>query len=529
MLVPLLILLFVLATTAVAQEPEPQGEPVPYEPEGVVISRTELPYGVQAQTNISANKDSFLSSLNANTNYGFSQTMGLGYAFGSFNAMRMLMEFNISSLPANAIIDKAEIFIYQQSVVPPGDASMGFKAQYMKSQWSEGSVTWNNANYLGGAVIGIADVTNTLGWKTGDVTDLVESWYSGAQPNYGLIVTGDEGPQNNRSRVFRSRQFAGFAPYIQVTYTACNDLEPPTSSMVPLPSWSDGSFLVQWGATDHSGSGVEWYDVDYNINSSGWVQWKKHTTSTSATFKEAGNNDLVQFRTRAADNCGNVGDWSSVVSTRVDTQPPNIVVNPLPQFTYSSNFIVSWSGSDNGSGLKNMDVQYRNANGGNWLDWLTGTTNFSATFTGAQNNTTYQFRARGTDNVDNVQPWGSAQAMTDVFFQPVANINPFPSVTTSSDPFQVSWTGATPPGTGPLMFDIYVRHNSGAWSQWLSNVTITSDNYSPTNGNGLYEFSAVARNSVGEMEPWNQQPEQPILYNSDPGAFVFQYFPIVIK
>jgi hypothetical protein len=529
----LLLSLFVLAitavTTAVAQEPDLPDEPVPYTPEGVIVNTTELPYGVLAQTNISANKDAFLSSLNPNTNYGFANTMGLGYAAGSFNAMRMLMEFDINAIPDNATIDKAEIFIYQQSVVPSGDASMGFKAQYMKAQWSEGSVTWNNANYLGGTEIGIGSISSSLGWKTGDVTDMVDRWYSGAQPNYGLIVTGDEGPQNNRSRVFRSRQFAGYVPYIQVTYTSCNDNDPPTSSMVPLPTWSGGSFLVQWGATDQSGSGVKWYDVQYNINSHGWVEWKKHTTSTSATFSDADNGDLVQFRTRAADNCGNVGDWSNIVSTRVDTQPPNVVVNSLPQFTYTSNFIVSWSGSDNGSGLKNMDVQYRVGGDGNWLNWLNDTTSFSATFTGAQNNTTYQFRARGTDNVGNVQPWGSAQAMTDVFFQPIANIEPFPSSTTSSDPFQVIWVGATPPGTGPLSFDIYVRHNGGAWTQWLSNVTVTTDNYSPTSGNGLYEFSAIAKNSVGQVEPWDQQPEQGILYNSDPNAFKFQSLPIVFK
>lgn len=537
-LILLLLSLFVLVTTAVttvvAQEPDPPDESVPYTPEGVIVNTIELPYGIQAQTNISANKDAFLSSLNPNINYGFANTMGLGYATGSFNAMRMLMEFDIDAIPDNAIIEQAEIFIYQQSVVPSGDSSMGFKAQYMKSQWSEGSVTWNNANYLGGDEIGIGDVSSSLGWKSTDATDLVERWYSGAQPNYGLIVTGDEGPQNNRSRVFRSRQFAGFVPYIQVTYTSCNDADPPTSSMVPLDTWSGGSFLVQWGATDQSGSGVEWYDVDYNINNHGWVEWKKHTSSTSATFSDADNGDLVQFRTRAADNCGNVGDWSNIVSTRVDTQPPSVIVNPLPQFTYTSNFIVSWSGSDNGSGLVNMDVQYRDTDIGNWLSWINGTTSFSATFTGAQNGHTYEFRARGTDNVGNVQPWGSAQAQTTVFFEPFAVVTPFPSPTTSSDPFQVSWIGATPPGTEPMSFDIYVRHNGGAWSQWLSNVpgttgTVISDNYSPTSGNGLYEFSAIAKNNVGQVEPWDQQPEQGILYNSDPNAFTFQFLPIVLK
>jgi hypothetical protein len=528
-LVVLLIMLFVLVTTAVAQEADPLDESVPYVPEGIVVSTTVLPYGVQAQTNISANRDSFLSSLNANTNYGFSPTMGLGYASGSFNAMRTLMEFNIDAIPANAIIEKAEIFVYQESVVPSGDTDMGFKAQYMKSQWNEGSVTWNNANYLGGTEIGIDSISSSLGWKSTDVTTLVERWYSGAQPNYGFILTGDEGPQNNRSRVFRSRQFSGFAPYIKVTYTSCNDTTPPTSSMVPLPTWSGSSFLVQWGATDQSGSGVEWYDVQFNINSHGWVEWKKHTSSTSATFSDAGNGDVVQFRTRAADNCGNVGNWSNIVSTRVDTQPPNVVVNSLPQFTFSSSFVVSWSGTDNGSGLKNMDVQYRDKEDGNWLNWINGTTSFSATFTGAQNARTYEFRARGTDNVGNIQSWGPAQANTTVFFEPVAIIEPFPSPTTSSDPFEVNWIGATPPGTEPMSFDVYVRHNGGLWSKWLSDVATTSDNYSPAGGNGLYEFSAIGKNNAGQSELWDQQPEQAILYNSDPNAFTFLYLPVVFK
>lgn len=527
LLLSLFVLVTTVVTTAVAQEPGPPGEPVPYTPEGVIINTTELPYGVQAEINISASRDSFLSSLNANSNYGFWTTMGLGYAAGSFNAMRTLMEFNIDTIPDNAIIDQADIFVYQESSVPINDADMGFKAQYMKSQWNEGSVTWNNANYLGGEQIGIGNIDSALGWKSTEVTDLVERWYSGAQPNYGFIMTGDEGPQANRSRVFRSRQFSGFAPYIKVTYTTCNDTTPPTASMVPLPTWSPQSFLVQWGATDHSGSGVAWFDVQYNINGSGWVTWRNHTSSTSATFDDADNGASVQFRTRAGDNCGNVGDWTGTTATNIDTQAPNVAVNPLPQVTISPNFVVSWSGSDNGSGINNMDVQYRDVAVGQWNDWIQGTTQFSATFTGGQNTRTYEFRARGTDNVGNKQSWGPAQAQTTMFFEPIAIVEPFPSSTTSDDPFEVKWMGETP--AGDLLFDIYVRHNRGPWTKWLDDVTFRSADYSPTSGNGLYEFAAVGKNTLGQEEDWDMQPEQGILYNSDPNAFKFQSLPVVFK
>jgi len=525
-LILLIVLLFVMVTTALAQENEPASGPVPYVPEGVEVARKVLPYGIEAQVNISANKDSFLSSLNANTNYGTSQTMGLGYLSGTYNAMRTLMEFNLSSIPANAIIDSAQLFVFQNTSNPSNDSAMGFKAQYMKAQWSETSVTWNNANYLGGTEIGVGQVTSSPGWKTGDVTEMVERWFSGAQANYGLIFTGDEGPQNNRSRFFRTRQWSGYAPYIQVTYTACSDTAKPTASMQSLPNWSPGSFTVKWSGQDSNGSGIAWYDVQYRINGGSWVQWKHHTTSTSATFSGASMGQTVDFQARAGDNCGNVGNWSSSVWTQIDTQPPIVSVNPLPQYTYTPNFIVSWSGTDNGSGLAAFDVQYRNVTTlGNWINWQNDTTNTSAQFTGAQNATTYEFRARGIDNVGNEQSWGPAQAFTTAFFEPVAWILPFPSPTTTDNPFLVMWTGVTQPGSEPLKYDIYVRFQAGAWVKWKSDTSATQDNYVPANGNGLYEFAAIGKNNLGQSEPFNSQPEQPILYNSDSGAFGTTYYP----
>ena len=50
-----------------------------------------------------------------------------------------------------------------------------------------------------------------------------------------------------------------------------------------------------------------------------------------------------------------------------------------------------------------------------WTQLVYATTATSAVFNRGVNGVTYEFRARGTDNVGNVQEWGDAQASTTVF------------------------------------------------------------------------------------------------------------------
>jgi hypothetical protein len=53
----------------------------------------------------------------------------------------------------------------------------------------EYNATWNNANYIGITTLAIP---NTLGWLSFNSTSLFQTWVSGAEPNYGLIITGNE-------------------------------------------------------------------------------------------------------------------------------------------------------------------------------------------------------------------------------------------------------------------------------------------------------------------------------------------------
>ena len=527
----LLVLIFVMVATAVAQEGDDGGDAA--EPEWVVISEEELPYGTQSTARIIASKDAYLSSLHANTNYGGFTTMGLGYWSGVYNAMRPLLEFNVSGIPSQATINSATMYIYQQSSTPSNDGQMGFKAQYMKQYWDEYTVTWNNANYLGGDEIGIGQNTSALGWKASDVTTMVQAWHNGSRPNYGFLITGDEGPQNNRYRFFRTRQWGGSEPYLVVDYTQCSDLTPPTATVNSLPTWSGTSFTVSWTGND-SGAGIAYFDIEYNINGGSWTRWLSQTTATSATFSGAANGQQYQYRARAADNCGNVGAWTGAQAwTNIDSLPPSATVAPLDQYTFSSSFIVNWDGSDNpgGSGVATYDVQV-SVNDGGWQNWITGTALKSGQITGAQQGDKFEFQARATDIAGNVGSYPNfPQASTTVVLYSVAVVRTFPPPPiTDQLSFNVSWIGYHPPNVTIVTYDVRYRFNAGSWINWVStgNLSALFDNVDP-NVDGVYDFEARAIDSLGQTEPWTGIPEASMVVDRHP-PFIDKptYLPLIM-
>ena len=72
---------------------------------------------------------------------------------------------------------------------------------------------------------------------------------------------------------------------------------------------------------------------------------------------------------------------------------------------------VEWEGSDDVSGVKWYDVQYKQGSAGTWTDWLLRTTQTSATFNAAPGYT-YYFQSRAEDNAGNWEdyPGGDGDA-----------------------------------------------------------------------------------------------------------------------
>jgi Ca2+-binding RTX toxin-like protein len=85
------------------------------------------------------------------------------------------------------------------------------------------------------------------------------------------------------------------------------------------------------------------------------------------------------------------------VSNTIDAQPPTSSVGSLPETTGNSNFRVSWSGEDTGSGIRSYDV-YVSINDEPFVPWKLQTEATSATFSGAPGNT-YRFYSVARDRV----------------------------------------------------------------------------------------------------------------------------------
>jgi len=520
----LLACLLLFTATAVAQDDDAGDPDVP---EPIILSEKVLPYGVQTTTRIYTSKDAFIASSQPGTNYGSWTSMRMGYETPTLLAVRPLMQFNTSTIPANANVNSAILNIYQSNSIPSNGAPMGYKAQYMTQSWNESTVTWNNANYLGGATIGIGENTNTLGWKTVDISDLIRSWVSGSEPNHGMLIVGNESPPpNNSSRWFYTKEFSGgsFRPFVDVNYTSCTDTTKPFASINVLPQWSKGSFTVSWSGTDSGGSGIAYYNIQYNQNGGSWHTWLSHVTSTSATF-DGSNGQTYGFRAQAVDNCGNVQDWTGTQAwTIVDSLPPQAYVNLLPEYTLTNSFPVTWSGSDNagGSGIVSFDIDVQVDNGP-WTAWLRGVTSNSATFTNAQDRETYGFRARATDRAGNVQPWpASAQAETLVVLEPYAQMEPIIPSITGAENVTLHWEGATAPGTQITEYRIRYRFNNSAWTLWQSfdglttSAVFTFTEAIDTSTDGRYDFEVTATNSLGQSEEPTGVPEAFVLVDRFP-------------
>lgn len=518
-----LALLLLLVGTAGAQD----GDGPPETPDGPEIPPVEIlqeepvPAGVNVVVQIPVSKDSYISSALPDSNFGGLTTTRIGYEAGGRGAMRLVLQFDLSSIPDDVTINSAEFQYYLAGSTPSNDAPMGFLAQFMNAPWNEYGVTWNNASYLGGPSLPIGEVPSSIGWHFSDATAAMRAWNSGTRANYGVMITGDERQVLNRSRLFYSREEPGYFPRLIVDYTVSCDTEPPTATVTALPAYSPSSFEVEWSGTDTAPddcdpSGIASYDVQYRVNGGSWVAWKQETTDTSGTIQSGTNGSLYEFRARAVDEAGNVQPFGNAqTSTRVDTVVPNATVLPLREYTFTSSFTVQWTGTDNLSGIDTYDVQWREA-GGVWRTLVENTAQTTYQFTGAQNGVTYEFRARARDTVGNVQPFGEqAQASTTAVTHPVANVLMFDPVilkptASITDTFTVNWEFDSGPTT-PEETRIYYRYNRGAWQLWeVFDYPQLSAQFHWEDmglGDGLYQFEAVAINTIGQIEPQTQQSE----------------------
>jgi len=135
-------------------------------------------------------------------------------------------------------------------------------------------------------------------------------------------------------------------------------------------------------------------------NEIGWVDYEIDVYSGLMTGTEITNQCFVNF--------DSTGPWNPAPKDRpwintVDAGAPVSKVDSLNEITYSTEFIVGWSGTDDslGSGIHSYSI-FVSIDGGLDEVWISDTIGTSAIFHG-ENDYTYAFYSIATDNVGNFE------------------------------------------------------------------------------------------------------------------------------
>ena len=181
----------------------------------------------------------------------------------------------------------------------------------------------------------------------------------------------------------------------------------------------------------------------------------------------------------------------------IDKSKPISKVNTLADVQTSTNFTVSWGGTDD-SGILTYTIYY-SENNGPFKILIKDTISKSILFTG-ENSKIYSFFSIATDNVGNIEDMKSTpDTNTRVFIdttKPISKVNSLDAIQTSIN-FTVSWEGTD--DSGIATYTIYYSENNGPFKILIKdtiskNILFTGEN------NKTYSFFSIATDIYGNIE-----------------------------
>ena len=221
---------------------------------------------------------------------------------------------------------------------------------------------------------------------------------------------------------------------------------------------------------------------------------KIHGTAYTAKVDLVGTSFF--WRVRAADVVG-FGSWSEAWMFLTDVTPPVSRVDALSEFTNTSDFSVSWTGSDDSSGIAGYTIWVAQDNL-TFKPWLNNTPLRTAYYPGKDGHK-YSFYSSAQDRAANRE---AAHATPDAFItvDTTPPVSGFVSLAPyqSSKRFTVNWQ-ARDNTSGVDYYDVYYSDNNGPYSQWLQQVSTTTAQFEGREGHE-YAFFTIATDRAGNIE-----------------------------
>jgi len=150
-------------------------------------------------------------------NYGSHTTFDVRPDSGG--GRRGLIKFDLSSIPSNATVTSATLYLYEKD-------SKSDQTTYIyrvTSYWNENTATWLSWALGGGDFDNsVSYFTFTPGQAncmlTMNITSLIQLWVDGTYPNHGLMLYGT-GPDQKISYGSKEDGIASARPKLDIVYT----------------------------------------------------------------------------------------------------------------------------------------------------------------------------------------------------------------------------------------------------------------------------------------------------------------------
>ncbi|MHB8056969.1 MAG: Ig-like domain-containing protein [Desulfuromonadaceae bacterium] len=281
-------------------------------------------------------------------------------------ANAILMNWNLSALPANAQIQSATLSLYMtgsggdtQYEIPvsgivnktPVIAKSNGNTYDGTNAWTASSATQNSIPMAQSDIAAAVDaplVDKTIGYKNWNVTNIVKGWVATPGSNRGLLLNSSNKASSDSNRTFASSEVtdANQRPKLVVTYTTSSDATAPVVAIsTPVGSTTvSGTVAVSATASDN----IAVTKVEFYVN--GALQ----TADTAAPYTYSWNtasvsNGSYTLSAKAYDAAGNVGQSSAVqVTVNNDkTAPVTSITSPASGATVGGSITVASSASDN--------------------------------------------------------------------------------------------------------------------------------------------------------------------------------------
>ena len=179
-------------------------------------------------------KDSYVSSNYPDTNYGSLPFLNIGKNDSSFSLkviradypyvsiykyFRAYLQFDLSTLPADAVIVNADLKLYQFNNSETDDFMIALHR--VTESWDETTITYNNQPaYSLSPESTIAITAGAFTWLSWDITTLLQGWLDASIGNYGIVLKETNESLLNVSGCYSAEVIPEptLRPKIEITY-----------------------------------------------------------------------------------------------------------------------------------------------------------------------------------------------------------------------------------------------------------------------------------------------------------------------